>query len=863
MPLARGARIGTYEVVDLLGTGGMGEVYRARDEKLGRSVAIKVLNLDSSANAAAVRRFEQEARTASALNHPGIVTIHDTGQSDGQFYIVMELIDGMTLRHLLRRGLPSLKKALQIAAQLADALAKAHDAGVVHRDLKPENVMVTGDGHVKVVDFGLAKLAEPAPGSGLSDTSATQSAHGAIIGTVGYMSPEQVRGEAADWRADQFAFGAIVYELVTGDRAFQRPTSVETLSMILREDPAPPLTIKPALPLPLVWSIERCLSKDAADRYSSTRDLAREMQTLRDHAGELTTVDRRPLGRRRRARLLIAAALVIAIAAAGYIAFSPSVRGGARASAGGPTFTQLTFRRGHVLSARFGTDGQTILYAAAWRDAPMQVFETRPPGPESRPIGPASASLASVSSTGELALLLGCRFDWANCIGTLARMPAGGGAPREILENVVSADWARDGQTLAAIQVTEGEYQLHFPPGTPIYKTTRKLGFVRFSPAGDRLAFVEHSLLSDEEGVLKVMDLQGHATTLSSRFAQIRDLIWSRTAPEIWVTGSERGRTSSIYAVPLTGTDPPRPIARAAGGIFLLDLAPDQRALVAHGSGLAHMVWSRGSDERDLSWLDWSTVADLSADGKTILFYEWGAALEAKAAVYLRTIDGGDAVRLGDGKALALSHDGRWALALQETPQQQLVMLPTGAGAVRALPSGGLTDFYWARWFPDGKRLLVVGERADGVPASYIQDIDTGRLDPIAEKGMLAMLVSPDGNRLLMNDPLEGFLVWPLDGGKPVNLDALDERDRPVQWSVDGRFLYVRGPEEPLVRIHRFDLVTGKSELVKELAPHDPSGVVGVATGRGELAVTPDGKTYAYTYWTFLRELFLVDRLDR
>jgi len=273
VPLARGARIGSYEVVDLLGAGGMGEVYRAHDAKLGRSVAIKVLNVDTEASAAAVRRFEQEARTASALNHPGIVTIHDTGRSDGHFYIVMELIDGVTLRHLLRRGLPPLKKVLQMAGQLADALAKAHDAGVVHCDLKPENVMVTADGHLKIVDFGLAKLSEPPRDLGPSDDSAaTQSARVVLAGTAGYMAPEQVRGEPTDARADQFAFGAIRYELATGTRAFHRSTSVETLSMILNEDPAPPLTVKQGLPLPLIWTIERCLSKDPAHRYTSTRD---------------------------------------------------------------------------------------------------------------------------------------------------------------------------------------------------------------------------------------------------------------------------------------------------------------------------------------------------------------------------------------------------------------------------------------------------------------------------------------------------------------------------------------------------------------------------------------------------------------
>ncbi|HUE85121.1 MAG TPA: protein kinase [Vicinamibacterales bacterium] len=862
MHLTFGARVGHYEVVELLGAGAMGEVYRAHDPKLGRHVAIKLLNVVTALKADDVRRLEREARAASALNHPGIVTIHDTGESAGRFFIVMEFIDGTTLRHFLRRGALPLKRALQIASQLADALAKAHEVGIVHRDLKPENVMVSSDGHVKIVDFGLAKLGEPALAGSSNAGEATigdGSSRGMLLGTVGYMSPEQASGNTADFRSDQFAFGAILYELVTGTRAFQRTTSVETLSMIVTSEPERPLALNPALPVPLVWTIERCLSKDAADRYASTRDLAREIQTFRDHMGELTAVARPPHAVARRGAVLAAAAVAVAIGVAAYLAW-PSSGSGASAVASGLAFTQLTFGRGHVANARFAPDGQTIFYAAGWNGAPLQVFETRPSGPESRPLGPASTSLASISSTGELALILGCRLDWGNCVGTLARMPPGG-APREILEDVISADWAPDGESLAAIQLAAGEYQLHFPPGKPLYTTEGRLGYVRFSPHGDRLAFVEHEVVDDETGVLKIIDLQGQATTVSGRWEKIRDVVWSPAGGEIWVTASRQGNTTSIYAVSLSGEQ--RVILHAPGAITVLDLAPDRRALIAHGLSRAHIVWSSGTDTRELSWLDWSTVADLSSDGKTILFYEWGQAVGRNPEVYLRTIDEADAVRLGDGRALALSPDERWALALREMPQPHLVLLPTGAGTSRTLPPEGLTDFYWARWFPDGQRLLVVGAGPDALPASFIQDTATGRLEPVAEKGMLAVLVSPDGRRLLISDPLAGYLMWPLDGGPPVELEGLDAEDRPVQWSADGRFLYVRGAEEPVVRMYRFEIATGEKDLVTELAPRDPSGVVGVADGRGQLAVTPDGKSYVFTYWTWMRDLFLVEGLFR
>jgi hypothetical protein len=231
--------------------------------------------------------------------------------------------------------------------------------------------------------------------------------------------------------------------------------------------------------------------------------------------------------------------------------------------------------------------------------------------------------------------------------------------------------------------------------------------------------------------------------------------------------------------------------------------------------------------------------------------------------VYLRKNDGSEAIRLGTGTALALSPDGRWALALQEGPTPQLALLPTGPGEVRVLPSEGFSDFYWARWFPNGERLLVVAAGADGVPHSYIQHVGSGKLERIGDEGLLALLVAPDGRRVLMRDPLAGFVVWPLDGSPPVPLDGLDPAYRPVQWSADGQFIFVRGVDETVIRLYRYHVRTGTIATLRELAPPDPSGVVGVGTGRGELAITPDGKSYAFTYWTFLRSLFMVEGVGR
>ncbi len=291
MTITSGTKLGSYEIVGALGAGGMGEVFRARDSKLGRSVAIKVLGAQYSSDSERLQRFEQEARSASGLNHPNIVTIHDIGRQDGTAYLAMEFVEGKTLRELIEAGPLPLKKALSIAAQVADGLAKAHAAGIVHRDLKPENVMVTADGLVKVLDFGLAKLiGMPGEGSGASATAVMPATNpGVVLGTVGYMSPEQARGATVDFRSDQFSLGTLLYEMLTGKRPFQRESSAQTMAAIIEDDPPPITELNPKAPAPVRWIVERCLAKEPDERYASTRDLARDLQRVRDHLSEASS----------------------------------------------------------------------------------------------------------------------------------------------------------------------------------------------------------------------------------------------------------------------------------------------------------------------------------------------------------------------------------------------------------------------------------------------------------------------------------------------------------------------------------------------------------------------------------------------
>jgi serine/threonine protein kinase len=362
MALTPGTKLGAYEILSVLGTGGMGEVYRARDSALGREVAVKILRLDVSSDADRLRRFRQEAQAAAALNHPNILAIHFVGEQDDSPYIVSELLEGESLRERLRSGALPVRKCMDYAAQIAEGLAAAHEKGIVHRDLKPENIFITKDGHAKILDFGLAKLTRPeemaADGGSLTLTQG--SAPGVVLGTVGYMSPEQVRGKTLDPRSDIFSFGVILYEMLSGKNVFLRGTTADTMSAILKEDP-PELPqsasgVSPALDR----VVRRCLEKEPADRFQSVRDLGFALQAVTGSgASSSAAAAAIPDTRKKslRAALLVAVALLALVAS--YFAGRHGSAGLATAQ---PEFHQLTFRRGTIHSARFAPDGQTIVY---------------------------------------------------------------------------------------------------------------------------------------------------------------------------------------------------------------------------------------------------------------------------------------------------------------------------------------------------------------------------------------------------------------------------------------------------------------------------------------------------------------------
>jgi predicted Ser/Thr protein kinase/dipeptidyl aminopeptidase/acylaminoacyl peptidase len=862
MTLAAGQKLGPYEILAPLGAGGMGEVYRARDSRLRREVAIKVLSAELSADADRRNRFEQEARSASALNHHNIVTVHEIGTADSTIYIAMELVDGKTLREVLQGGPLPTKRLLDISYQIADGLAKAHAAGIVHRDLKPENVMVTKDGVVKILDFGLAKLLKTQEDEASNVPTATRA--GTVLGTVGYMSPEQASGRPLDFRSDQFSLGSILYEMATGKRAFQRGTSAETLTAIIREETEPVERLNAAIPAPFRWIVERCLQKDPEERYSSTRDLARDVRSVREHLSDVSASGEvvrgtGPVVPPRRPPVLRAALSVAALLAAlagGMLLqkrFARTVP---------PSYQQITFGSGTIRAARFAPDGQTIVYSAAWDGNPLKLFLKHPSSPDSLPLELPSANLLAISSSGEMAIATECRSNHPGvCAGTMARAALTGGSPRDLAEGIQEADWAPDGTTLLVVRDVKGKSRIEFPLGKVIYETSGHASYARLSPRGDRIAFLDHPFALDDGGTVAVIDLAGKKTTLTGKWASEGGLCWTPSGEEIWFTATEAGANRSLYAVTLGGKL--RVVARVPGGLKLHDIARSGRVLITRESprvGILGMLLG-DTRERDMSFLDYSFAADLSPDARMLLFDEEGEAGGANYTVYVRKSDRSPVVRLGEGNAMALSPDTKWALSILPAPNSPFRLLPTGTGEHPELPQSGISLEQAATWFPDSRQILFAGSEPGRGVRLYAQSIEGGKPRPITPEGITTALpgfaISADAKRVAAIGPDHRAALFPVDGGQATPISGIEDHEFPLRFSADGRSLYLWKRGEVPARVSRLDLESGRREVWKDLLPADPAGVERISN----VLVTPDAKNYAYCYARLLSDLFVVEGL--
>ena len=850
-PVGPGQRLGPYELLAPIGVGGMSEVFRARDARLDREVAVKILDLDAARHPERLRLFEQEARAAGAIAHPAIVTVHDVGREGDLPYVVYELVEGETLERRLGRGRLPVRRAAEVASDIAGGLAAAHARGILHNDLKPGNVLLTPDGRVKILDFGLAGLRQEAALEDPPSAAPGEMPTRAFFGTPGYVAPERLQGEPPSPRSDVFSLGAVLYEMLSGSPPFTGPTPTAVLTATAEEDP---VRIGVTVPPAIERIARRALEKDPGRRFQSASDLAFALEAVLPPLPGAATGG---WGRVWiRAGLVAAGALACAalgLAMGRMLWRSPL-----------PSFQRLTFRHGGVASARFAADGRTVVYSAAWDgDNWLRLYTTRTDARGAGDVAAPLADVAAVSSTGEMALLLGRHYPalYDATLGpgnTLARLSLAGGAPREVLRGVVAADWSPDGTALAVVREEGGRRRLEYPVGRVLVESSYGLRAPRVSPGGERIAFVEGSV---EGHSIVVVDLQGRRTVLASGFSFTAPAIaWSPDGDEIWFSAekiAEGGRQGSwkpsVRAVSLSGRE--RVVLRLPEYLNLQDVSADGRVLLTVGTMRSEVIAGSRAEagERNLSWHEGSSFVELARDGRHLLFFE-----AVELATYLRPTDGGPAVRLCEGLASGLSPDGAWVARIgMDHFTGRFTLLPTGAGEPRVVAGPRIAP--WAlRWFADGRRFLVTGHEQGRPLRAWVVDTRDGMSHAVTPEGIGCWLVSPDGRTAACAQPEgEGFLYPVEGGGEPGPIRGFEPGDHMRQWSADGRFLYVSVRYARPARVVRIDLATGERVPWREFRPGDPAGIVGTI----DPTLTPDGSVWAYSVLRHLNDLYVVEGL--
>ena len=834
MLLRAGSRLGPYEIIAALGAGGMGEVYRARDPRIGREVAVKVLPPAFANSEDRRRRFEQEARAAGALSHPNLLTIYDVGTHDGIPFIVTELLEGSTLRErMMKSGALSQRRAIDYALQIARATAVAHEKSVVHRDLKPDNVFVTDDERVKLLDFGLAKVlagesGELGPDAPTEEQRGADTGSGVVVGTAGYMSPEQVRAQAVDHRTDVFSFGVVLYEMLSGVRPFRAASHVETMGAILHDDPAPIPGIAPSLEKIVLHALE----KSPSQRFQSMRDVAFALETFSSSvSGGAPAADAKPRSKKSAAKP-------------------------AEVAASNVVYRRVSYRRGYVMSARFAPD-QSVVYGAAWEDRENEIFAAYPANPEARPLG-LRADVLSVAHTGEMAISLGRHFvgGWVTS-GRLARVPLFGGAPREIAEDVLEADFDPAGKELAAIRRTPGGFNVELPLGNTLVHAPHWLSHVRVSPNGDRIAFLEHVLWGDDAGRVIVIDRNGERIAQSAHFPSVTGMAW-RSNDEVWTSAHHDQSGRDIVSLTVRGKE--RVVLPVPGRFTLHDIAADGRVLAALESGRREIVaGTRGGDrERNITWLDWSFLSGFSPDGEMVLFEEQGHARRGGNPVYVRRTDGSPAVRLGEGAARSISPDGR-TVAIIPHGGTEMHLVPIGVGTPRTIPLQGLEGCTWWQWTPDGHTMLIWAHEGESASRHFVLPLDgSGPPRPAGPPGAaLHTAISPDGTRFLAALHDRSVAVIPIEGGEPQPVPGSRRGDIPLQWSEDGGAVFVFQQGRVSVTIDRIDLASGARTEWHSIRPADPAGIMDIMP----MFLTRDGQHYAYCYRRFISDLYIIEGL--
>jgi hypothetical protein len=860
MPLNSGTKLGPYEIQSMLGAGGMGEVYRAHDSRLNRTVAIKVLPTMFSADRERLQRFAQEARAAAALNHPNILSIFDIGEEQGAPYVVSELLEGETLRDRLRKGGLPTRRVIEFASQVARGLAAAHEKGIVHRDLKPENLFITTDGRVKILDFGLAKLTRPETSAGSDDSPTVQAATetGMVMGTAGYMSPEQVRGKPADHRSDIFAFGAILYEMISGKRAFHGESAADTMSAILKEEVPEFSETARNVPPGLERIVHHCLEKHPSQRFQSAGDLAFDLEALSGASASGTKSGAQAAVQAidRASRRTVVFAIGGSLLALAMLALGWRIGKGS-ASAAPAEYQQITFRTGSIGNARFTPDA-SIVYSASWDGGQQELYMARTDENGARELGIKDAELLSISNRGELAIRVKSQNmgGYARA-GTLARVPLSGGTPREVLENVQDADFAADGESMAIVRYdpNSSHWRLEYPVGHVLVDSINWISLPRISHDGKRVAFSQHdNTAGDDEGSVAVVDMQGHEQILASGFITVEGVQWSPSGDEVWFSAARSGSSADLRGVTLSGKE--RSITNVPGGMWLEDMQNGVALTVSHRERVGiRGQGPTGKEEVELGWFGWSNERDLSRDGKKVLFEEEGNGGGPNYTVFLRDTDGSPPVRIGEGVGQAISPDNKWVIT-HSSKGGPLQVVPTGAGETRQLTHDKVS-YDGVRYFPDGKHLLAIGIEPGHSIRDYVIDVNTGDSKAITPEGVAGPWLSPDGKNLAVRDAEGRNAVWPLDGSG-LRLIPGDAKYYVIGWTADSASLYAVSTEghNRTADVYRLSPSSGKMELWKKFGESLPLGCNAFFP-----AFSSDGKAYIYGYDQILSEAYVVKGL--
>jgi len=851
MKLALGTRLGPYEIQQTIGAGGMGIVYRADDSRLGRKVAIKIL---PNTHGEHLKRFEREARTIGSLNHPNLLTLHDIGTYEGTPYLVTELLEGESLRIKIGRGRVRLREAIQIAAQVARGLSAAHEAGVVHRDIKPDNIFLTSDGRIKILDFGIAKLKRteeaqresmreiPADEIGttatLTPTATTDT--GMMIGTPGYMSPEQLDGDKVDQRTDIFALGVVLYEMISGVRAFAAASPIEESYAILKNTPEPPN----GATKPVARVVMRCLEKRPEARFQSANDLAFALDELdastdpiaRISASDLET---QPKSRddiaaikteKRRRKVFVAAGIaasLLAIAALGFLGGRATSSGGGGMTTrwpsfveGGPRYTRVTYHAQTYWFARLSPDGKNVFYTT-YRDNVGSVMRSQVGQPSVTPVAGVSGRLLDISIRGEFAVVNEAVPTEG---GTLSRLVEGAG-PRDLTDHVTDATWLPDGESIAIVR---NHNAVEFPINTVIAKTALgRFDYLRASPSGDFFAFVDHPAPRDTAGTVVVIDRKGKRIAESPPQTGIEGLAWSPDGTEVWFSNSDE-----IYAMAMNKKV--RIVLRGSIGRLVLSDVRAGRMLVAPSDiRLKMFTGPRVGPFREVGWFDSSEVSVMTADGTQIAFFEAAGTgmTEDGSPHFLRRAEGPPS-QIAYGYRGTMLPDGS-ALIVCGGPKK-LTRVPTGAGTPAPVPLGSIaeidvSDTPTVSW--TGRHLVVRGAIAGGKMQLWRLDLEAPTTPPmpigLAHEGG-AHPISPDGERIAIERPGGGVIVAPIGNGDPQNFEGQPD-ERPLSFTGDGKSLFVMRRAHETIEIDRIEIATGTRTGWLRLLPEQPPFYFAVA----------------------------------